>query len=49
MGIWSMVATLLEAWAPPQDSGEVKVMPKVVEILHKIGKSLEKQSALFMA
>lgn len=44
VGMWSEMAFLLEEWALPQDWGEGEVTPEaVVQALHKIGKSLEKQ------
>lgn len=50
MGMWSKVALLLEEWAPPQDSGEVEVLPEaVLEALYKIEKSLKKQAAHVVA
>lgn len=46
VGMWAKAACLLEGWAPPQDCGEVEVVPKAEELaLHEKGNSLEEQSA----
>ena len=46
MGMWSEVACLLEAWAPPQDWRQVEVTPEAVGVApDTVSRSFEKQSA----